>query len=118
MHDFYDINFDTFLKVLDEALIDVDRNLNIEMLDCSKSFARIQSDLELEEILEIATVINANNVHPVFIKRNMYFLTNVESYLEIGLSVMFNNLTYFIFCFLPIDRLEYYVDMYDLKYIN
>lgn len=118
MHIFYDISLQTFFDVFDQAQIDVDRTLSVEMLDCSKSYSRIQSDLEVEEILEIANVINPSNTHPVFIKRNMNFLNNVEDYLEIGLSIVFNGLTYFIFCFLPIDRLEFYTEMYDLKVIN
>lgn len=110
---FYDISLQMFLNIFDEALIDVDYTLIVEMLDYSKSIRRIKSDLEVEEILEIANVINPSNVHPVFINRN-----SVEKYLEIGLCIEFNNLSYFIFCYLPQDRLQYYIEMYDLKAIN
>ncbi len=114
MHIFYNIKLDIFFELQDEAIKDNEVDVKLNELDCSKSFSRTSTEISYEQICDIAK--NDKFVHIVFIVRNYDFLDR-PTYIEIGLRTSKNSIDYFTFIELPIDRLEYYINKYNLKTI-
>lgn len=109
MHTFYKISKDIFYNILEEALLDSDLNLKLDQLDCSKSWSRQDTSKSLEEIITISK--KDVDCHYSFIHR----VNPIKEYLEIGLRTDENNIGYFIWVLLPVDRLEQYITKYKLE---
>ena len=108
MHIFYNISRNNFYSILDEALLDPNVKLKLDELDCSKSWSRQDTNKTLEEIISISK--NDTDSHYSFIHRK----NPVNEFLEIGLRTDENQIGYFIWVYLPIDRLDSYINKYNL----
>jgi len=108
MHIFYNISKSNFYSILDEALLDPNVKLKLDELDCSKSRSRQDTNKTLEEIISISK--NDDDSHYSFIHR----VNPVNQFLEIGLRTDENQVGYFIWIYLPIDRIDSYINKYNL----
>jgi hypothetical protein len=107
---FYSVN-DLDLKIktsIIEDSIDACYEYHIDILDCSKSWARQRSDLTLNEIKEKLT----DDCHFVFIERENYFTK--EKHGEVGFSTL-KDPSYFLFIYMDVNELNKLKDKYNLK---
>ncbi len=121
---------DTFYQIKDEKNIvpllkeakEKAFNVNIEILDCKKSFARQSIDINFEKALEMYS--QADFKHFVFISRNKPWLfvekQEQKEYLEVGTRSNNKNekVDYFIFLYIYTKYLEYFIEKYNLSVMN
>lgn len=101
------LNLETKNSIIRDS-IDVSTEYKIDILDCSKSWARQRSDLTLDEIM---MKLNDDS-HFVFIERENYFTKKISG--EVGFSTT-KDPSYFLFIFMNIEELNKLKDKYNLK---
>ena len=108
---------DTFYKIGKNkiALVNESRKLSfrnfVDELDCSKSFARKNTDKTFEEILELYKK-DSGFKHITFVVRNNDPIKSIE----VGIRVTGeNSIDYFIFIYVDLKYLDYFIKKYKLS---
>ena len=105
-----DLDLQTKNSIIRDS-IEVSNEYQIDILDCSKSWARQRSDLTLDEIM---LKLNDDS-HFVFIEREDYFTKKKHG--EVGFSTL-KDPSYFLFIFMDVEELNKLKDKYNLKPFN
>lgn len=102
-----DLDLETKISIIKDS-IDVSYDYHIDILDCSKSWARKRSELTLDEIMEKLD----DKVHFVFIEREDYFTK--EKHGEVGFATV-KDPSHFLFIYMDVIELNKLKDKYNLK---
>jgi len=107
----YDLSLTQKIELLKEAK-DKSHKWWVDILDCSKSFARQKVEMGLEEILGKLK----DDSHFTVIHRH----DHIEGeYLEVGFRTMDRlETSYFLWIYCTIDNLSYFISKYDLKLLE
>jgi len=113
MHTFYntDLDLNTKTSILKDS-IDVCDKYRVDILNCSKSFARQRTELTFDDVLPKFT----DGCHFVVIERED-FLTK-KHYGEIGFSELGQQIEHFLFIYLSLENLQTIISKYNLKQIQ
>ena len=112
---FYNLHYIKNKREFLEDCIRQSYKIKCDELDCYKSFHRIKTDKSTDEILDITNKSGYN--HWVFIIRDRDFITG-KRYIEAGVTTIENRIDYFIWAYINLEKLDYFVDKYDLETIN
>jgi hypothetical protein len=116
---FYKIpNAEVFYKMVEKSK-EVAYQIDVDILDCNKSWARSKSDLSVDEVIKISET--SWFVHMVFIHRkgqNTNF--GPEEYIELGLRTTqdlssHHTVDYFIFIKIDMKYLNMFIEKFNLK---
>lgn len=96
-------------EILDEA-VTVSRKCFVDKLDCSKSFARENTDLTYEEAKPL---FEDKLLHFAFIQHKGFLDEN--DYYDVGVSTQAGHPNYFIFFYISIEDGEKVAEKYNLE---
>ena len=114
MHQHYKIDhltFETKLELIRECKIYAFKTW-CDMLDCDKSYSRIESDKDFDEIIEILT----SNDYLSFVSRDVAMF-NEDNYLEVCFNTIRIGVDYFIWTYIDLKHIDYFKDKYNINNI-
>ena len=115
MHQHYKtdhLTFETKLELIKECKTLAYKSW-CDMLDCNKSYARIESDKDFEEIIEILTADD----YLTFVHRDVAGF-NEDNYLEVCFSTIRLDVNYFIWTKIDLKHMNYLKNKYKILEIK